>query len=42
MVGKWLVSAVMAMYTEACTVVRAKQGEGERFEVKLGLHEGQC
>lgn len=39
-VEEWLVSAVMAMYEEAWTVVRTKEGDSERFEVKVGLHQG--
>ena len=30
----------MALYTEACTVVRTDAGLSERFEVKIGLHQG--
>ena len=32
--------AVMALYTEACTVLRTDAGLSERFEVKVGLHQG--
>jgi hypothetical protein len=39
-VEEWLVSAVMAMYEQAWTVVRTKDGDSERFEVKVGLHQG--
>ena len=31
---------VMALYTEACTIVRTDAGLSERFEVKVGLHQG--
>ena len=30
----------MALYTEACTVVRTDAGLNESFEVKVGLHQG--
>ena len=30
----------MALYTEACTVVRTDAGVSEHFEVKGGLHQG--
>ena len=30
----------MALYTEACTVVRPDAGLSESFEVKVGLHQG--
>ena len=30
----------MALYTEACIVVRTDAGLSERFEVKVGLHQG--
>ena len=30
----------MALYTEACTVVRTDAGLSESFEVKVGLHQG--
>ena len=39
-VDEWLISTVMALYTEACTVVRTDVGQSESFEVKLGLHQG--
>ena len=39
-VDKWLIRTVMALYTEACTVVRTDAGLIERFEVKIGLHQG--
>ena len=35
---EWLIRTVMALYTEACTVVRTDAGLSERFEVKVGLH----
>ena len=37
---EWLNRTVMALYTEACTVVRTDNGLSEHFEVKVGLHEG--
>ena len=39
-VEEWLVSAVMAMYDEALTVVRTSDGDSDSFEVKVGLHQG--
>ena len=30
----------MALYTEACTVVRTDAGLSESLEVKVGLHQG--
>ena len=30
----------MALYTEACTVVRTDAGLSESFEVKVDLHQG--
>ena len=37
---KWLFHTVMALYTEACTVVRTDAGLSESFAVKVGLHQG--
>ena len=39
-VEEWLIRTVMALYTEACTVVRTDDRLSERFEVKVGLHQG--
>ena len=39
-VDERLISTVMALYTEACTVVRTDAGLSESFEVKVGLHQG--
>ena len=39
-VDEWLIRTVMALYTEACTVVRTDAGLSESFEVKFGLHQG--
>ena len=39
-VDEWLIRTVMALYTEACTVVRADAGLSESFEAKVGLHQG--
>ena len=39
-VDEWLIHTVMALYTEACTVVRTDAGLCEIFDVKLGLHQG--
>ena len=38
-VDEWLIRTVMALYTEACTVVRTDAGESKSFEVKVGLHQ---
>ena len=38
----WLVSAVMSMYTGAKTVVRTVYGNSNRFEVKIGMHQGSA
>ena len=37
---EWLIHTVMALYTEACTVVRTYTGLSESFEVNVGLHQG--
>ena len=37
---EWLIRTVMALYTEACTVVRTDGGLSVSFEVKVGLHQG--
>ena len=39
-VDEWLICTVMALYTEACTVVRTDAGLSGRFEVKVGLNQG--
>ena len=39
-VDEWLIRTVMALYTEACTVVRT--GLSECFEVKVDLHQGSA
>jgi hypothetical protein len=39
-VDEWLVSAVMAIYEGAKTVVRTDDGDSESFAVKVGLHQG--
>ena len=36
----WLICTVMALYTEAFTVVITDAGLSESFEVKVGLHQG--
>ena len=38
-VDQWLIRTVMALYTEACTVVRTDAGLSKSFEVKVGLHQ---
>ena len=38
--GGWLIRSVMALYTEACTVVRTDAGLSQCFQVKFGLHQG--
>ena len=35
-----LIRTIMALYTEACTVVRTGAGLKESFEVKVSLHQG--
>ena len=37
---EWLIRTVMALYTEACTVVKTDAGLSESFEVKVRLHQG--
>ena len=37
---EWLIRTIMALHTEACTVVRTDAGLSESFEVKVGLHQG--
>ena len=39
-VDEWLIRTIMALYTETCTVVRTDAGLSERFEVKVGFHQG--
>ena len=39
-VDEWLIRTVMALYREACTIVRTDAGLSESFEVKVGLHQG--
>ena len=39
-VDEWLILTVMALYTEACTVVRTDARLSENFEVKVGLYQG--
>ena len=39
-VDEWLIRTVMALYTEAYTVVRTDAGLSESFEVTVGLHQG--
>ena len=39
-VDEWFICIVMALYTEACTVVKTDAGLGESFDVKVGLHQG--
>ena len=39
-VCEWLIRTVIALYTEACTIVRTDAGLSESFEVKVGLHQG--
>ena len=35
---KWLIRTVMALYTEAFTVVRTDAGLSESFKVKVGQY----
>ena len=39
-VDEWLIRTVMALYTEACTVVRTGAGLSKCFEVNVCLHQG--
>ena len=39
-VDEWLILTIMALYTEACTIVRTDAGLSESFEVKVGLNQG--
>ena len=39
-VDEWLSRTAMALYTEACTVIRTDAGLSESFEVKVGFHQG--
>ena len=39
-VDEWIIRTVMALYTEACTVVRTYAGLNESFKVKISLHQG--
>ena len=39
-VDEWLIHTVMALYTEACTVIRTYVGLSESFKVKVGLYQG--
>jgi len=41
-VQKWLVLAVMSMYTGAKTLVRTVYGNSNGFEVKFGMHQGSA
>ena len=37
---EWLIRTVVALYTEACTIVRTYARLSESFEVKLGVYQG--
>ena len=37
---EWLIRSVMALYTEAYTVLRTNARLSGNFEVKVGLHQG--
>ena len=39
-VEEWLVKAVMIMYRKARARVKTKHGNSEKFEVKVGVHQG--
>jgi len=41
-VEKWLVSAVMTIYTEAKTVVRTVYGNSNCSEIKVGMHQSSA
>ena len=38
-VVEWLIRTVMALYTEACTIVKTDAGLSEIFYGKVGLHQ---
>ena len=38
-VVEWFIRTVMALYTEACTLVKTDDGRSESFDVKVGLHQ---
>ena len=37
-IEEWLVKAVMIMYKKARTMVKTKDGNSDKFEVKVGVH----
>ena len=37
---EWLIRTFVALYTEACTVIRSDAELIESFKVKVGLHQG--
>ena len=37
---EWLTRTVIALYTEACTVVRTDAGLNESFQMNAGFHKG--
>ena len=37
---EWLNRTVITLYTEDCTVVKTDAGLNEKFDVKVGLHQG--
>ena len=39
-VDEWHTRIVMALYTEACTVVKTDAGLSDSFDVKVGFHQG--
>src|SRR5580698_5006443 len=39
-VEEWMVAIIKALYNDAKTSVRNKQGESKEFEVKVGVHQG--
>ena len=39
-VDEWLTRTVIALYTEACTLVRTDGGLNEIFQMNVGLHNG--
>ena len=39
-VDEWHIRTVLALYTEACTEEKTNDGLSERFDVKVGLHQG--
>ena len=39
-VDEWLIRTVLALYTEACNIIKTDAGLSESFDMKVGLHQG--